>query len=137
MSAAAESGAKASAEAAAALPGVKKKTVPISYEKYRRISLMLVHHLRSSDDVEENGMQQKALVDWYLEQADSLDEFQSEAELNRERKIVSNIIHRLVEKDQVLITLSQPAPAEDGTVDMDARVLSVHPNFTVDSEFRA
>eukprot|EP00300_Choanocystis_sp_HF-7_P023008 c22729_g1_i1.p1 GENE.c22729_g1_i1~~c22729_g1_i1.p1 ORF type:complete len:876 (+),score=223.62 c22729_g1_i1:52-2628(+) len=104
-----------------------EKAVPITFEKYQEITFALVGHIRREAG-EDSGIVQKDLVEWYLEQLG----LENEEALQRETRIVRNLISRLVHRDFVLIAVTPDV--EDGAPHptVDDRVLFVNPNFNVD-----
>jgi DNA replication licensing factor MCM6 len=104
----------------------KKKPVVFRIEatKFERMKTMIVLlvHKHEEQHPENPGMQQKEIIDRYLEQVTDV---VGEEALAKERKVVRCVINRLVEHEAVLIEVST-----DGEVKRkDERLLRVHPNY--------
>eukprot|EP00824_Muranothrix_gubernata_P004390 TRINITY_DN1556_c1_g1_i1.p1 TRINITY_DN1556_c1_g1~~TRINITY_DN1556_c1_g1_i1.p1 ORF type:complete len:831 (+),score=204.27 TRINITY_DN1556_c1_g1_i1:41-2494(+) len=104
-------------------PQPVKKVVHLAYETYKAMSNMLVHELRRTETADSSGMQQRRLVEWYLEQRE---EISSEVELAQEARLIRHVINRLIHRDGILIVLSEDAENQDN------RILAVHPNYAGD-----
>ncbi|KAI1723260.1 MCM2/3/5 family domain-containing protein [Ditylenchus destructor] len=110
----------------------KKSTVDpaklkISFETYKRLTNMLVLHMRDDEekfgDVEEwSGMKQSELIDWYLNLIEP--DLTSEEDYHTQKAIMEKLIRRLVKDDRVLVQLDQ---TEDPC-------LMVNPNYVMDDE---
>ncbi|KJE89350.1 MCM complex subunit Mcm6 [Capsaspora owczarzaki ATCC 30864] len=110
------------------------KPTTVDYEKYLRVTQMLVTRLRRREEHDENdpGLKQSELINQYLEEIEA--ELHSEADLIAERNLVSLIIRRLVNEDKILLVVSTYDEA-NRVVELpeDDRVLEVHPNYVVPS----
>jgi agmatine/peptidylarginine deiminase len=108
----------------------KKKVVPIKFEKYKRITDLIVLHLNRLRELssETTGMKQGMLIDWYL--AEHCGDIVGDENLQNERRVVRSVINRLVDNDHVLVPILQ----EKNTKDKDERYLVVHPNHEVGSQ---
>ncbi|XP_047446608.1 DNA replication licensing factor MCM6 [Mugil cephalus] len=109
-----------------------KPSLRLSFAEYRRISNLLVLHLRKVEDAEEEEeLKKSAVVNWYLKEIES--EIDSEEELINRKGLIEKVIHRLVHYDHILIELSQgglkgsePAGTEEEAV------LVVNPNYILE-----
>ena len=111
-----------------------RKGHTISFEKYERVAYVLVHHLKRREAESEDdaapatvGLSERELAEWYL--GNSLEDFSSEEDLERENDIVRLIIRRLLDHDKVLLV------AEDAD-DEEERILIVNPNFVLGEEVK-
>lgn len=107
-------------------PHIDPARLKISFDVYKRISNLLVLHLRSLEEMEDEnddweGIKQSTLVDWYLEKIEP--DLTSVDEYHVQKTICERIIGRLVKDDNVLIQLNPDE--EDPT-------LVVHPGYVVD-----
>lgn len=109
-----------------------KPSLRLSFAEYKRISNLLVLHLRKSEEVEEEDeLKKSAVVNWYLKAIEA--DIESEEDLINKKALVEKVIHRLVHYDHILIELSQaglkgsePASAEEEAV------LVVNPNYILE-----
>jgi len=104
------------------------KVVPITFDKYQKISNMLVMKLRNREktfggSLEDSGMKRSELVDFYLGEVS--DEIQGEEALKAEAKVVRSVIKNMKDKDSTLIDVTQEEREKD-------RKLAVHPNHSTD-----
>ncbi|CAL8312307.1 unnamed protein product [Boreogadus saida] len=84
-----------------ALPALR-----LSFTEYRRISNLLVLHLRLAEEAEEEEeLKKSAVVNWYLSEIES--EIDSEEELINRKSLIEKVLNRLVHYDHILIELSQ------------------------------
>ncbi|KAM4727618.1 DNA replication licensing factor MCM6 [Anableps anableps] len=109
-----------------------KPSLRLSFAEYKRISNLLVLHLRRAEDAEEEEELKKvAVVNWYLKEIES--EIDSEEELINRKGLIEKVIHRLVHYDHILIELSQAglkgSESESSEGDM---VLVVNPNYILE-----
>jgi DNA replication licensing factor MCM6 len=94
------------AEVAAPEDGAVKKEAPrkpaaktLSYTEYKRITDLVVLHLRGLEERgEQGGKSFEDIVQWYLEQCES----KSEQELKENDALIRLILKRLVKKDRIL-----------------------------------
>ncbi|XP_014244305.1 DNA replication licensing factor Mcm6 [Cimex lectularius] len=109
-----------------------KKKLTLSFDEYKKLSQLLITHLRSGD-VEKNGIRRSELVNWYLEQIGN--QIESEEELVEKRILIEKVIDRLIYHDNIIISLTQSKEEEendaDGKEDEDMIVV-VHPNYILD-----
>uniref|UniRef100_A0A8C5NFX5 DNA replication licensing factor MCM6 n=1 Tax=Gouania willdenowi TaxID=441366 RepID=A0A8C5NFX5_GOUWI len=106
-----------------------KASLRLSFPEYKRISNLLVLHLRKSEDEEE--LKKTAVVNWYLKEIES--EIDSEEELVNKKGLIEKVIHRLVHYDHILIELSQAGlkGSESASAEEEA-VLVVNPNYILE-----
>lgn len=109
-----------------------KPSLRLSFTEYRRISNLLVLHLRKAEDAEEEEeLKKSAVVNWYLKEIES--EIDSEEDLISRKGLIEKVIHRLVNYDHILIELSQAGlkGSESASTEEEA-VLVVNPNYTLE-----
>ncbi|XP_063318132.1 DNA replication licensing factor MCM6 [Pelmatolapia mariae] len=114
-------------------PGSQSKpSLRLSFAEYKRISNLLVLHLRRAEDAEEEeDLKKSAVVNWYLKEIES--EIDSEEELINRKGLIEKVIHRLVHYDHILIQLSQAGlkGSESGSTEEES-VLVVNPNYILE-----
>ncbi|XP_026230988.1 DNA replication licensing factor MCM6 [Anabas testudineus] len=114
-------------------PGVHtKSSLRLSFTEYKRISNLLVLHLRKAEEAEEEEeLKKSAVVNWYLKEIES--EIESEEELVNKKGLIDKVIHRLVHYDHILIELSQAGlkGSESASTEEEA-VLVVNPNYILE-----
>ncbi|XP_041849684.1 DNA replication licensing factor MCM6 [Melanotaenia boesemani] len=114
-------------------PGSQPKpSLRLSFSEYKRISNLLVLHLRRAEDAEEEEeLKKTAVVNWYLKEIES--EIDSEEELINKKGLIEKVIHRLVHYDHILIELSQAGlkGSESESTEGEA-VLVVNPNYNLE-----
>ncbi|KAM6332538.1 DNA replication licensing factor MCM6 [Podargus strigoides] len=110
-----------------------KASLRLGFSEYRRISNLLVLHLRKAEEEEDDSSLKKSeLINWYLKEIES--EIESEEELINKKKIIERVIHRLTHYDHILIELSQSGlrgSREEETFDEDP-YLVVNPNYLLE-----
>ncbi|NXF81775.1 MCM6 factor, partial [Sclerurus mexicanus] len=110
-----------------------KVSLRLGFAEYRRISNLLVLHLRKAEEEEDDSSLKKSeLINWYLKEIES--EIESEEELINKKKIIERVIHRLTHYDHILIELSQSGlrgSREEETFDEDP-YLVVNPNYLLE-----
>ncbi|NXR08814.1 MCM6 factor, partial [Semnornis frantzii] len=110
-----------------------KASLRLGFSEYRRISNLLVLHLRKAEEEEDDSALKKSeLINWYLKEIES--EIESEEELINKKKIIEKVIHRLTHYDHILIELSQSGlrgSREEETFDEDP-YLVVNPNYLLE-----
>ncbi|KAK2516355.1 Mcm6 [Columba livia] len=110
-----------------------KASLRLGFSEYRRISNLLVLHLRKAEEEEDDSALKKSeLINWYLKEIES--EIESEEELINKKKIIERVIHRLTHYDHILIELSQSGlrgSREEETFDEDP-YLVVNPNYLLE-----
>ena len=130
-----EAGAAPGAAAAAAAGGAggggavagsrRLKTIP--YPKFKKIEQSLIVFLRATEPSAGAGLQQKDVVEWYLNQQEDITNVD---ELASERRLVRQVIQRLLTTDKVLVEVGTPAEAaaQEGLKPHDLRYISVRPH---------
>nr|XP_020635331.1 DNA replication licensing factor MCM6 [Pogona vitticeps] len=110
-----------------------KASLRLSFPEYRRISNLLVIHLRKAEEEDDEASLKKSeLINWYLKEIES--EIDSEEELVNRKKIIEKVIHRLTHYDHILIELTQTGlkdSAEGQSFDEDP-FLVVNPNYLLE-----
>ncbi|NXA26901.1 MCM6 factor, partial [Ibidorhyncha struthersii] len=110
-----------------------KASLRLGFSEYRRISNLLVLHLRKAEEEEDDlSLKKSELINWYLKEIES--EIESEEELINKKKIIERVIHRLTHYDHILIELSQSGlrgSKEEETFDEDP-YLVVNPNYLLE-----
>eukprot|EP00977_Amphora_coffeiformis_P014439 scaffold4052_cov213-Amphora_coffeaeformis.AAC.6 len=110
-------------------PKPKKKKTKISYEEYEAIATMVATQLRQLEDNETETVQWTwgRIVEWYLGQVeqslgDSLDALQET------KQKINLVIRRLVNVDNVLVTVGDPPKNKK---EEHKALLAVHPNYVL------
>ncbi|XP_030259927.1 DNA replication licensing factor MCM6 [Sparus aurata] len=109
-----------------------KPSLRLSFTEYRRISNLLVLHLRRAEEAEEEEeLRKSAVVNWYLKEIES--EIDSEEDLVNKKGLIEKVLHRLVHYDHILIELSQAGlkGSEPASTEEEA-VLVVNPNYILE-----
>uniref|UniRef100_A0AAX7TIP7 DNA replication licensing factor MCM6 n=1 Tax=Astatotilapia calliptera TaxID=8154 RepID=A0AAX7TIP7_ASTCA len=111
-------------------PGSQSKpSLRLSFAEYKRISNLLVLHLRRAED--EEDLKKSAVVNWYLKEIES--EIDSEEELINRKGLIEKVIHRLVHYDHILIQLSQAGlKGSESASTEEESVLVVNPNYNLE-----
>uniref|UniRef100_A0A3B4GGG8 DNA replication licensing factor MCM6 n=1 Tax=Pundamilia nyererei TaxID=303518 RepID=A0A3B4GGG8_9CICH len=111
-------------------PGSQSKpSLRLSFAEYKRISNLLVLHLRRAED--EEDLKKSAVVNWYLKEIES--EIDSEEELINRKGLIEKVIHRLVHYDHILIQLSQAGlKGSESASTEEESVLVVNPNYILE-----
>ncbi|XP_034559107.1 DNA replication licensing factor MCM6 [Notolabrus celidotus] len=109
-----------------------KPSLRLSFTEYRRISNLLVLHLRKMEEVEEEEeLKKSAVVNWYLKEIES--EIDSEEELVNKKGLIEKVLHRLVHYDHILIELSQTGlKGSESASTQEEVVLVVNPNYILE-----
>ncbi|KAL7386447.1 hypothetical protein ABVT39_008467 [Epinephelus coioides] len=114
-------------------PGTQPKpSLRLSFAEYKRISNLLVLHLRRVEEAEEEEQLKKSeVVNWYLKEVES--EIESEEELVNRKGLIEKVLHRLVHYDHILIELSQAGlkGSESASTEEEV-VLVVNPNYILE-----
>lgn len=113
----------------------RKKKTKISFEEYELMANAIASHLRSlerddDDDDDENKtryLKWSEVVNWHLEQQEQ-DIGASVEKLEEARKKVNLVIRRLLNKENVLVTVGQPPKNKR---EEQQALLAVHPNYVV------
>ncbi|XP_066489115.1 DNA replication licensing factor MCM6 [Tiliqua scincoides] len=110
-----------------------KASLRLSFLEYRRISNLIVMHLRKSEEEDDDASLRKSeLINWYLKEIES--EIDSEEELINKKKIIEKVIHRLTHYDHILIELTQTGlkdSTEEESFEEDP-YLVVNPNYLLE-----
>ncbi|XP_019410019.1 PREDICTED: DNA replication licensing factor MCM6 [Crocodylus porosus] len=110
-----------------------KASLKLGFSEYRRISNLLVLHLRKAEEEDDDSSLKKSeLINWYLKEIES--EIESEEELINKKKIIERVIHRLTHYDHILIELTQSGlkgSMEEESLDEDP-FLVVNPNYLME-----
>uniref|UniRef100_A0A673X5V9 DNA replication licensing factor MCM6 n=1 Tax=Salmo trutta TaxID=8032 RepID=A0A673X5V9_SALTR len=102
----------------------------LTFPEYRRISNLLVLHLRRAEEAEEEEeLKKSAVINWYLKEMES--EIDSEEELINKKSLIEKVLHRLVHYDHILIELSQGG-LKGSETEAQEEVLVVNPNYTLE-----
>lgn len=101
------------------------RSIKISFDDYQRMTKAMALFIRERDRTESTeGVKQQDLIDWYVQ--DHIDEINSTEDAEQMVKMLTGVINRLVERDRILIVMS------DDEQDKSNRVLKVNPNYVVD-----
>ncbi|XP_029309040.1 DNA replication licensing factor MCM6 [Cottoperca gobio] len=114
-------------------PGSQSKpALRLSFPEYKRISNLLVLHLRRAEEAEEEEeLKKSAVVNWYLKEIES--EIDSEEELVNKKGLIEKVLHRLVHYDHILIELSPAGLKGSASVSTEEEVvLVVNPNYALE-----
>ncbi|XP_064869653.1 zygotic DNA replication licensing factor mcm6-B-like [Oncorhynchus nerka] len=107
-----------------------KPSLRLTFPEYRRISNLLVLHLRRAEEAEEEEeLKKSAVINWYLKEMES--EIDSEEELINRKSLIEKVLHRLVHYDHILIELSQGG-LKGSETETQEEVLVVNPNYTLE-----
>ena len=108
-----------------------KEKMILTFEEYRRITDLMVRYLRQKEveagDEEVPEVSQGMLISWFIENVDDLE---TEEEVEQREKILAAVIRKLVERENILLVVSD---SPDGSV--EDRILSVHPNYVLPDSF--
>merc|ERR1711892_363295 len=109
-----------------------KKNLKLSYEQYKKMSFLLIDHIRAKEEEQDNELEgsekedttttKGGLINWYLEEISS--EIEGEEELVEQKLIVEKVVDRLVYQDQVIVPLNNP-----GSKGEEDPFLVIHPNY--------
>lgn len=117
-------------ERGAEIRGAKRT---LTFEQYKKLSDLFIHYIRrlerSSD--EWNGVSEKQLLDWYVEQAVESGSFVDEAQASEAIQVARLVINRLIKVDNVIIVLDEPEFVTEQN--RWKRIIDVHPNFDPDT----
>lgn len=109
-------------------PEIDPEKLKIKYDYYKRVSNMLVLHLRdqeerNSADPDWAGVKQSELSEWFLEMIES--DINTQEEYHIQKTIINRLIRKLI-KDAVLINLSED--------DLNDPSVVAHPDHIVDED---
>jgi len=110
-----------------------KKQLRLTYEEYRTMANVIVHHLRKK---EAEDVRKQDVVNWYIE--DLVGDIESQDELLEKKQIVEKVLDRLCYQDNVLVPLSKTGlktgtedPHEEYSAEENP-IIIVHPNYVED-----
>ena len=112
-----------------------KKSLKLTYEKYKKMSFLLIDYIKNKEAALEatesgdadNTPKRSDVVNWYLEELST--EIESQEELIEHRQIVEKVVDRLIYQDQVIVPLTN---TKKGAEENDP-FLVVHPNYIQDA----
>merc|ERR1711874_185085 len=103
-----------------------KKSLKLTYDKYKKMSFMLIDFIRKKEEITEgeagdgdNTPKRSDVINWFLEE-----------EMVEQKQIVEKVVDRLIYQDQVLVAL---ANTNKGGEEFDP-FLVVHPNYVQDAQ---
>jgi len=99
-------------------PVKPRQKIELKFPEYKRISNMLVIHMRRQEEKGQGGVKESTLVNWYLSSIENA----GEEDLIHHAKLIRAVIRRLIDIDHILLIA---VPADE----RDDRVLEVHPNY--------
>ncbi|XP_077176317.1 DNA replication licensing factor MCM6 [Paroedura picta] len=105
----------------------------LSFSEYRRISNLIVLHLRKAEEEDDDSaLRRSELINWYLKEIES--EIDSEEELINKKNIIEKVIHRLIHYDHILIELTQTGlkDSKEGESFDEDPYLVVNPNYLLE-----
>jgi len=107
-----------------------KKQFKLSYEKYKKISFLIIEHIRrkeaeteSSEEEKDSAPTKSQVITWYLEEIGN--EIETEDELIEQKQVIEKVVDKLIYQDQVIVPLANTAK---GSLEEDP-FLVVHPNY--------
>ncbi|XP_060113123.1 DNA replication licensing factor MCM6 [Heteronotia binoei] len=110
-----------------------KVSLRLSFPEYRRISNLIVLHLRKAEEEDDDSVLRRSeLINWYLKEIES--EIDSEEELINKKNIIEKVIHRLTHYDHILIELTQTGlkDSKEGESFDEDPYLVVNPNYLLE-----
>ncbi|KAL8183249.1 UNVERIFIED_CONTAM: MCM DNA helicase complex subunit mcm6 [Gekko kuhli] len=110
-----------------------KVSLRLSFPEYRRISNLVVLHLRKAEEEDDDSaLRRSELINWYLKEIES--EIDSEEELINKKNIIEKVIHRLTHYDHILIELTQTGlkDSKEGESFDEDPYLVVNPNYLLE-----
>jgi len=107
-----------------------KKQFKLSYEKYKKISFLIIEHIRrkeaeteSSEEEKDSAPTKSQVIAWYLDEIGN--EIETEDELIEQKQVIEKVVDKLIYQDQVIVPLANTAK---GSLEEDP-FLVVHPNY--------
>merc|ERR1719427_1069638 len=107
-----------------------KKQFKLSYEKYKKISFLIIEHIRrkeaeteSSEEEKDSAPTKSQVITWYLDEIEN--DIESEADLIEQKQVIEKVVDKLIYQDQVIVPLANTAK---GSLEEDP-FLVVHPNY--------
>ena len=119
----------------------QKKQLKLSYEDYKNMANLFVHHLRSK---EAEDARKSDVLNWYLETVFASGDDLSQEDILEKKQICEKVLDRLAYQDNVLVPISKTGlkgsgaaatTAEQGDGDDQTQedpILIVHPNYAED-----
>ncbi|XP_015272600.1 PREDICTED: DNA replication licensing factor MCM6 [Gekko japonicus] len=110
-----------------------KVSLRLSFPEYRRISNLIVLHLRKAEEEDDDSaLRRSELINWYLKEIES--EIDSEEELVNKKNIIEKVIHRLTHYDHILIELTHTGlkDSKEGESFDEDPYLVVNPNYLLE-----
>ena len=112
--------------AAAGDPDGTKRVKTCSYQKYKKVERSLCVYIRGAEGESGYGMRQHDVVEWYLSQQEDITNLD---DLASERRLVRQIIQRLLTADKILELVETPPDEEESPAEglrpHDTRYLTV------------
>lgn len=97
-----------------------KKKITLKSDEYERMAKTLIHHVKAEEKLNENGVKQSDLIEWFISQniqlVNNMDEY------NQFTKILRSIINRLLKTERVFMISVDDEDALN-------RMLKMHPNY--------
>lgn len=111
-----------------------RKKRKITYEKYIKMVNLFVHRVNSDESGSGDGVQGRALIDWYLEQMES--ELADEEDYHAEKALATMVLKKMV-KENILMALRGEGLAEADSMATSSAidnniVYVLHPNCAVE-----
>jgi len=114
-------------------PEQGKKQFKLSYEKYKKMSFLIIEHIRRKEQEnekegseEDNAPTKTQVINWYLEELSG--EIETEEELLEHKQLVEKVVDKLIYQDQVIVPLTNNTKGAKE----DDPFLVVHPNYFTD-----
>merc|ERR1711936_662473 len=92
-------------------PESNNKSLKLTYDKYKKMSFMLIDFIRKKEEVLEGESgdgdhtpKRSDVINWYLEE--QIDDITSQEEMAEQKHIVEKVVDRLIYQDQVLVALA-------------------------------
>jgi len=111
-----------------------KKQLKLSYEKYKKMSFLLIEHIRkkeaegeSTGEDTESAPTKNQVINWYLEEISG--EINTEEEMMEHKRLVEKVVDKLIYQDQVIVPLTNNTKGAEE----DDPFLVVHPNYFQDA----
>ena len=110
-----------------------KKSLKLTYEKYNKMSFMLIDFIRKKEEEIEGAEGDSAdktpkrsdVINWYLEE--QIDDITSQDELVEHKQIVEKVVDNLIYKDHVLVPITNNQQLKEN--ETHDPFLVVHPNY--------
>ena len=100
-------------------PVRETRRTTVSYDRYNQVKQLLLGHMRQCErDGQENGILQKDLISWYIDNVVVPSGVSDPSQLLSEYKEVRNIVSHLIRREETLVVVQEaeiaPMLAEDG-----------------------